>query len=281
MQSFIENGVKAIFSRFRQPRDPHRLEERYPDLPERTARLSTELFQDSLFGYDMTTAVLFQQLVFHALRSRDVTLDDENALLDQVRDLAWIGYRDMPLLIQSIESDDTFPQPKLFQEVERQKAEWLLLPIVSAISRRLGKPVPDKLRSERLFDGYRSKQMGMMLSSFVMGKSKVEEQLRGTMIVALFLLPQIPGAASLETYLTAIRDELRVQYHDRPTTADRAMTKKVNPVAAKNARVCADELSDVVGGALWIEAIFVIEKYLYGDKPPNLDHLFEMRIVDR
>lgn len=281
-EPFTSRLLKKLFPGAFRGNEDSELLERYPDLPERMVRLQDELFAAARHQPSQATIGLFSLLVSHAIRLDGASFENETDLLERVRDRAWIGYRDLPLLIQTMKGEGTQGRPLRFlHRVADQKAQWLFLPIVIAIGRRYGEPIPHELHAERLLKTYCNRPAGMMLASFAQGEGKKADQLRGIMLTALLLVPKLPGPGILDVYLVFMRDELRTRYHTAPIMPQEALGRTERPIVALSAGLCADEISRVAGGALWVEALFAIEQFLYGVNQPQLDQFVEMRLIDR
>jgi len=224
---------------------------------------------------------LFGILAFEwGVRAKKGVVHDPFEVLGHIRDQAWLGYSDMPALLEM--TREAFPASAsrrrllgYFEELLAKRGTYLFLPIVSRIERHQAGPLPASLELDTLMEAFENSQAGSLVRQmFALAPRATRER----NVFLLALLTQGWGqrqvfSAPHQLY-EAVASQLRCLYEHpaQALAATRADTITSEP-AARLVNV-ASELTTQIGRPLFLEALFITENWIVG--PQQFKHAFEI-----
>ena len=224
---------------------------------------------------------LFGILAFEwGVRAEKGVVHNPFDILRHIRDQAWLGYSDMPALLQM--TRDAFPATesrqrllRYFEELLAKRGTYLFLPVVSRIERHQAGPLPASLELDMLMETFEDSQAGLLVRQmFALAPQVIRER----NVFLLALLTQSWGQRQVfrgqSQFHEAVAGQLRGLY-EHPGQALAAIRRhaKTSQRAARVMSV-ADELMTSIGRPLLLEALFITENWIVG--PQQFEHAFEI-----
>lgn len=240
------------------------------------------LAQDLMPGPDdEISRDLFAILAFWwATRAEKGVEHDPFRILRDLRERAWLGYRDLPGLISNARND--FPPSvsrqrllNYFEELHAKRSAYLLLPIVSRIEQHQNAPLPLALRLDGLMDEFRNHPSGALVRQ-AFAAAPCAKRERNAFLLAL--LTQGWGRRQVFGNPTELNEVVAAQLRLLYCVPDRALAAVrkdavVRPPAASLV-MAAEELVEPVARPLFLEALFITENWITG--PRHFEHAFEI-----
>lgn len=222
-----------------------------------------------------------------AAREKPDEIYSPHAVLREVRERAWLGYADMPALIDLIRRD--LPRAEtgarmvaFFEELAKARSTYLFLPVVARIDAHQGGGAALGLGSLRLDDlADRWRQSGaaqLAAAAFAAAPEATRE--RDAFLLALATAGWGKGARRMDNakLLREVAAQLRALHAGERTalTSIRADMSARGPDGARARELVAiaEEVSERAPW-VWLEALFIVENWITG--PKFFRHAFEAR----
>ena len=192
-------------------------------------------------------------------------------ILRHIRDRAWLGYKDAPalgaLIVSELpRSEGAVRMKRYFEEIAAKRGSFLFLPAVFGVDRHQGKPLPNPLLIDGIFD-----ELGHMKAAHLVRDAFAHYPNSGRARSAFLAALCIGGwgkgmaaAASARAIPAAVATTLRALY-DNPTEALAAVKADIGDHRRATMLVRMAEQVSADCPWLWLQALFIAELWCVGE----------------
>ena len=192
-------------------------------------------------------------------------------ILRHIRERAWLGYKDAPalgaLIVSELpRSEGAVRMKRYFEEIAAKRCSCLFLPAVFGVDRHQGKPFPNPLLIDSIFDEFGH----MKTAHFVRDAFAHHPNLgraRNAFLAALCINGWGRGmaaAAPANTIPATVATTLRALY-DNPTEALAAVKADIGDHPGATMLVRMAEQVSAHCPWLWLQALFIAELWCVGE----------------
>jgi len=192
-------------------------------------------------------------------------------ILRHIRERAWLGYKDAPalgaLIVSELpRSEGAVRMKRYFEEIAAKRCSCLFLPAVFGIDRHQGKPFPNPLLIDGVFD-----ELGHMDAAHLVRDAFAPhpnlDRARNAFLAALCINGWGRGmaaAAPASTIPATVATTLRALY-DNPTEALAAVKADIGDHRRATMLVRMAEQVSAHCPWLWLQALFIAELWCVGE----------------
>jgi hypothetical protein len=192
-------------------------------------------------------------------------------ILRHIRERAWLGYKDAPalgaLIVSELpRSEGAVRMKRYFEEIAAKRCSCLFLPAVFGVDRHQGKPLPNPLLIDGIFD-----ELGHMKAAHFVRDAFAHHpnlgRARSAFLAALCINGWGRGmaaAAPASTIPATVATTLRALY-DNPTEALATVKADIGDHRGATMLVRMAEQVSAHCPWLWLEALFIAELWCVGE----------------